>query len=172
VNNKLKLIFERRSVRKYGNEPITAETVQDLLEAAMAAPSACCKDPWHFIAVQDKVILKAIAAGLPHGGMLADAGLGIVVCGAPGEAHDGSLSYMLQDCSAAIENILIASAALGLGAVWLGVHPREDRMIHLRKTLGIPKTITPIAVISIGRPAENKEARTRHRANKVHIDKW
>lgn len=172
MNGKLKLIFERRSVRKYGKDAVSDGEIRDMLEAAMAAPSACCKDPWHFIVLRDREILEKTAAGLPHGGMLADAGAGIVVCGALSEAHDGMLSYMLQDCSAAIENILLAASSLGLGAVWLGAHPREDRIEHLRKTLGIPESITPISVVSIGRPAEKKEARTRYNRAKVHTDRW
>jgi hypothetical protein len=144
MNEKLKMIFARRSVRKYQDREIPEQMVTDILEAAMAAPSAVAKDPWQFIVVRDKVVLKEIAAGLPNGGMLANAGLGIVVCGDINKAHDKQESYMLQDCSAAIENILLAATALGLGSCWLGVHPRPDRIVHLRKVLGIPAEITPI----------------------------
>jgi nitroreductase len=172
MNKKLNAIFTRRSVRKYGEAEISEETVRDLLEAAMAAPSACCKDPWHFVAVRDKAVLRGIAEGLPNGKMLADAGLGIVVCGELAKAHAGELSFMLQDCSAAIENILLAANMLGLGGCWLGVHPRPDRVAHLQKVLGIPETVTPISVISIGQPAEKHSARTRYSASLVHHEKW
>ncbi len=172
MNRKLAAIFARRSVRKYGKGEVSAEIERDLLDAAMAAPSACCKDPWHFLTLRDRTTLGKVADGLPNGRMLADAGLGIVVCGDLGKAHGGELSYMLQDCSAAIENILLAASMLGLGACWLGVHPRPDRVAHLRKTLGIPETVTPISVISIGHPAEKQPPRTRYNAELVHSGKW
>jgi len=104
--------------------------------------------------------------------MLADANLGIVVCGSVAEAHGGELSYMLQDCSAAIENILLAAAGLGMGACWLGVHPREERVEHVRKTLGAPSGITPVGVVAIGWPGETPEPRTRYDKAKVHHEGW
>lgn len=172
MNSKLAFIFARRSVRAYAAKPIPAAMIDDLLTAAMAAPSACCKDPWHFIVVVDKAALQRISAGLPNGRMLADAGAGIVVCGHLEEAHDRQLSYLLQDCSAAIENLLIAAAALGLGTCWLGVHPREDRMAHIRKTLAIPDAVIPVGVVSVGWPQATPEPRTRYDKRKVHAEKW
>jgi len=167
MNPKLDLVFGRRSIRKYKDEPVPEEMVQDILDAAMAAPSACCKDPWHLTVVTSKDLLAKIAEGLPHGGMLADAPLGIVVCGDMDKAHDNQESYMLQDCSAAIQNILLAAHALGLGACWLGVHPREDRIEHIRNLLGTPDNIVPVSAIAIGRPAEQKEPRTRFDESKI-----
>jgi len=172
MNPKLDIIFSRRSVRQYRDEPVGDEIINDLLEAAMAAPSAVAKDPWRFIVIRDKSLLVKISDGLPNGKMLADAAVGIVVCGSLEEAHDNQLSYMLQDCSAAIENILLAAAALGLGTCWLGVHPREERVDHLRTVLGIPENITPVSAIAIGFPAEEKEPRTRYNDAKVHHETW
>lgn len=167
MNPKLDVIFGRRSIRAYENMAVPGDAIRDILEAAMAAPSACCKDPWRFVTVISKDMLTKIAAGLPHGKLLATAPLGVVVCGDVDKAHDGNLSYMLQDCSAAIQNMLLAAHALGLGACWLGVHPREDRIAHIRALLNIPANILPISVIAIGRPAETKEARTRFDESKV-----
>jgi nitroreductase len=138
----------------------------------MAAPSAVAKDPWHFVVVRERAMLRQIASGLPNGAMLADAGVGLVVCGDLTAAHDGQLSYLLQDCSAAIQNLLLAAAGLGLGACWLGVHPREERMLHIRGLLGIPENILPLAAIAVGWPAEAKTARTRYSEDKVHNEKW
>ena len=120
----------------------------------MAAPSAVAKDPWEFIVVRNRSMLNRLASGLPNGQMLADAALGIVVCGNLQHAHDGQLSYLLQDCSAAIENMLLAAQALGLGACWLGVHPRDDRIAHVRALLDLPDAVIPVCVVSIGWPAE------------------
>ncbi len=172
MNPALDFIFSRRSVRKYEDRPLPDSAIRDLLEAAMAAPSAVAKDPWHFIVVRDSARLKAMTEGLPNGLMLAGAGAGIVVCGSLQEAHGNLESYMLQDCSAAIENILLAAAALGLGACWLGVHPRPERAEHLRKVLAIPADITPIGCVSVGWPAAVPPARTRYSPGKVHAETW
>ena len=172
MNEKLELIFSRRSIRAYEDRPVSEELVRDLLEAGMAAPSAVCKDPWRFIIVRDREMLGRISDGLPNGKMLASAGVGIVVGGDLREAHDRQLSYLLQDCSAAIENILLAAHALGLGACWLGVHPREDRIHHVRSLLGMPEDIVPVSIISLGWPGEHKEPRTRYLESRVHKERW
>lgn len=172
MNPKLQFIFQRRSVRRYRSGEIPEAMVRDMLEAAMSAPSAAAKDPWQFIVVRDRARLKDISGGLPYGKMLAEAGLGVVVCGRQKDAHKEELSYLLQDCSAAVENLLLAASALGLGAVWLGIHPRQDRMDLIRRLLGVPEDVTPVAVISIGWPAESPEPRTRYEAAKVHQERW
>lgn len=172
MNDKLRIIFERRSVRRYQDKPVTEDMVKDMLEAAMAAPSAVARDPWHFIVVRDKQMLARIAEGLPNGKMLADAGVGIIVCGDIEKAHDNQVSYMIQDCSAAIENMLVAASALGLGACWLGVHPREERIAYIKDIFGLPENIIPVAAISIGLPDEHREARTRYVSSAVHMEKF
>jgi nitroreductase len=172
LNEKLSVFWERRSVRAYTNKPVSEEIIVDLLRAAMAAPSAAACDPWRFIVVQDPEMLQRMAAALPHGRMLAGAPAGIVVCGDLAAAHDGQLSYLLQDCSAAIENLLLAAHVLGLGACWLGVHPREERMEALRGLLGIPPSVIPVSAIAVGYPAEHKAPRTRHQGDYVHRNHW
>jgi len=172
MNSKLDFLFGRRSVRKYGAGEIPDDVVRDLLEAGMAAPSAAGKDPWRFVAVRDRATLARIAEGLPNGTFLREASLGIIVCGDPRAAHTEQESYMLQDCSASIENILLAVHALGLGACWLGVHPRPERMGHLRQVLGIPEEILPVAALAIGRPAALPEPRTRYEESSVHHERW
>jgi nitroreductase len=168
----LGIIFGRRSIRRYQTRTVEPEKVDAVLRAGMAAPSAVAKDPWRFVVVQDRAVLKRLSQGLKNGSFLADAPLGIIVCGELAAAHDQQESYLLQDCSAAIENILLAAHALGLGACWLGVHPRAARIAYLREVLGIPEAITPISGIAIGYPAETKEARTRYDPGRVHYDKW
>ncbi|MGQ9589659.1 MAG: nitroreductase family protein [Planctomycetota bacterium] len=172
MNQKLRWIFARRSIRAYEDRPVPDDLVRDLLEAAMAAPSAVAKDPWRFVVVRNRDTLRAIAAGLPNGKMLADAAVGIAVCGDLSAAHDRQLSYLLQDTSAAIENLLLAASALGLGACWLGVHPREDRIALVRKSLGLPADAVPVSVVAVGWPAEKKEPRTRYDESKVHRERW
>ncbi len=172
MNPKLDYAFSRRSIRVYETKDVSDDLVRDILQAAMAAPSAVAKDPWDFVVVRDAEMRAKIAEGLPNGKMLAKAPVGIIVCGNQDRAHDHQLSYLLQDCSAAIENLLLAVNSLGLGACWLGVHPREERAVHIRGLLNIPETITPIAAVAIGWPAETQPARTRYREDAVHHEKW
>jgi nitroreductase len=172
MNPKLNGLFSRRSIRAYQPKDIDADLVRDVLDAAMAAPSAVARDPWHFVVVRNRDMLTKIAEALPNGKMLADAPVGIVVCGDLDRAHDRQLSYLLQDCSAAIENLLLAASQLGLGACWLGVHPREERMTRIRSLLKIPDGVIPIAAIAIGWPAHGKEPRTRYRDDAVHYKAW
>ena len=172
ADDRLEFIFGRRSIRLYSPEAVSEAEVQKLLEAAMAAPSAAAKDPWRFVVVRNRQTLADIVAALPNGQMLAGAALGIAVCGELPAAHDQQLSYLLQDCSAAIENLLLAAHILGLGACWLGVHPREQRMNALKKILSLPPSVIPVACIAIGHPAEAKEPRTRFNQDYVHSEKW
>jgi nitroreductase len=168
----LSFILGRRSIRAYQPVPVSDEMVADLLAAAMAAPSACGKDPWRFVVVRNRASLEAIAEALPNGKMLASAAVGIAVCGDLHAAHAGELSYLLQDCSAAIENLLLAAHALGLGACWLGVHPRQTRIDALTKLLRLPGKVVPVSCIAVGWPAEQKPPRTRFEPSYVHAETW
>ena len=172
INTKILPILSRRSIRQYTGEPVSDEAVRALLEAAMAAPSAMATDPWRFLVVRDRSALAALAEVLPHGKMLNEASLAIVVCGEPARAHRQELSYLLQDCSAAVENLLLAAHLLGLGAVWLGVHPNEDRVSGIRALFGVPPEVLPLAAIAIGQPAEHPAPRTRYNAASVHTERW
>jgi nitroreductase len=172
MNSSLDLIFARRSIRVFRPGEVSPKTVKTILEAAMAAPSAVAKDPWRFVVVRQQDRLEEITEGLPNGKMLASAAVGIFVCGDMEAVHDRQLSYLLQDCSAAIENLLIAVHGLGLGAVWLGIHPREDRVQSVARILRLPASIIPVAGIAIGHRGEEKEARTRFREEYVHYETW
>lgn len=172
MNPKLKPIFARRSVRSYTRQEVGEDLVRDLLEAAMAAPSAVARNPWRFVVIRDRSVLASIAEDLTNGKMLPSAAIGIAVCGEQAAAHRGQISYLLQDCGAAIENILITASILDLGACWLGVHPREDRIQHVTRVLGLPEGILPIAIIAVGWPAEKPPARTRYNEVFIHHDRW
>ncbi len=171
-DDKFQFLLGRRSIRVYAPGDVAEADITRLLQAAMAAPSAVAKDPWRFVVVRNKETLSAIAAALPNGGMLAAAPLGIIVCGDLDAAHDRQLSYLLQDCSASVENLLLCAHALGLGACWLGVHPREDRVRKLKEILALPPSVIPVAGIAIGRPGETKEPRTRFNPACVHWERW
>lgn len=164
----IEMILKRRSVRKYSGKPVEEAELTQLLEAGMAAPSARNRQPWQFVVVRERETLRKLSEAHPYGEMLAGAAAAIAVCGDTNAAPD----YWIQDCSAATENILIAAAALGLGAVWLGCHPRPERVSAIRELLGIPEHIGVLSLISIGHPAEKKAPRTQYDEAKVHKEKW
>jgi nitroreductase len=112
-------------------------------------------------------MLQALADAHPFGKMLAQAAAAIAVCGDPAISD-----WWVQDCSAATENILVAAVGLGLGTVWLGSHGRPEREQAVRDVLGIPREIGVLSLISIGHPAEEKEARTQYDPARVHKDRW
>jgi nitroreductase len=166
----LEWIHARRSIRKYTAAAVSDADVAELLEAAMAAPSAGNQQPWHFVVIRDRALLDAIPGFHPHASMAPQAPVGILVCGDPSlEKHAG---MWVQDCAAATENLLLAVAAKGLGAVWCGVHPRADRVEGFTRLLGIPAPVVPFAFVPIGHPAETKPPARRYAPERVHRDRW
>ena len=168
---KMKEIFERRSIRKYTDKAVSDESVKELLKAAMAAPSAGNQQTWDFIVVKDRMLIDEIPKFHPNAQMLPGAPAIIIVCGVP-EREKKYTGYWVQDCAAATENILIEAQFLGLGAVWLGIYPMEDRVAMMKELFKIPEDIIPFAVISIGHPAFVKEASQRYDEQKIHINIW
>ena len=163
-------ILSRRSVREYTDRPVSEEQATDLLRAAMAAPSAGNQQPWQFVVVRERAVLEALAEANPYGGMARDAQLAVVVCGDPGRKAHGE--FWIQDCAAATENLLLAAHAAGLGAVWCGTYPLEERMVRVRVALGLPAEIIPFAVVPVGYPAELPTPVDRYDAGRVHFDHW
>jgi len=164
-------ILTRRSIRKYTDENIPEGLVTELLEAAMAAPSAGNQQPWQFVTIDDRRVLDAIPEFHPYSQMLTEAPLAILVC-IDEEIEKMAKGYAVQDCAAATENILLAAHGKGLGAVWLGVHPVAERVEAVRKLLGLPDHVMPFALISIGHPAEEKPPAERYDASRVHHNGW
>ena len=164
----LETILSRRSIRSFTSEPVSDESIQKILEAAMAAPSANNYQPWQFVVITDANLLKQLADAHPYGKMLAQARAGIAVIGEP----EISPKYWIQDCSAATENILLAITALRLGGVWLGVYPQEDRVAAIREILKIPPNHIILNIIALGHPAEHKSARTQFNPQKIHLNTW
>ncbi len=163
-------ILTRRSIRKYADEPVTDEMVTSVLKAAMHAPSAGNQQPWHFVIIRDRALLDQIPSFHPHSLMVRESPVAVLVCGDPTlEKHKG---YWVQDCSAATENLLLAVHSIGLGGVWVGVYPREERVTGFKKILGIPEHIIPFALIPIGVPAERKDQPDRFMDSRVHHDRW
>ena len=177
----LDVIFSRKSVRTYTDQPVSEEQVETLLKAAMAAPTGMNVQPWRFVVVRDQAVKDALAG--PRGGMIAQAPVVIVICGEttlmrkpwgepdadPVEVENGNWT---QDCSAATENLLLAAEALGLGAVWTAAHPYEDRVNPIRETLGLPANVTPLCVVPVGYPGGDDQPKDKWKPENVHYDKW
>lgn len=163
-------ILNRKSIRKYKDIKIRDEIIEDLLRAAMAAPSAGNEQPWEFIVLRDKEIMKRITEFHPYSTMLLNTDTAIVVCGdVEKERFKG---YWVQDCSAATENILLAAEEKGLGAVWLGIYPMEERITPLKELLNLPESVIPLSIIPVGYPDEQKKAEDRFNRERIHYDKW
>jgi nitroreductase len=172
-NDVLSVIHSRRSVRTYTDEPVTETQLDTLLRAGMAAPTAGNAQPWSFVVVTDRAQLQSLADGLEYGRMLTKAGAAIVVCGLPEEALPGAARDMwVLDCTAASENILLAAEGIGLGAVWVGVYPIEERVQHVRKALGLPASVVPLNVISIGHPTGVERAKNKYDPDRVRWQSW
>ena len=166
----LEALTTRRSIRAFTGRPVSIELVHELIRAAMHAPSAGNEQPWHFIIITDREILDHIPDDHPYAGMLTEATVAVLVCGDPRqERHPG---MWVQDCAAATQNLLLAAHAKGLGAVWVGVHPREDRIAPLRQRIEMPAEIVPFALVPLGYPAEHPEREDRFRAELIHMNHW
>jgi len=163
-------ILSRRSIRLYEPGEVSEEMVNKLLAAAMSAPSAGNQQPWEFIVIRERAKMLAIREVHPHAPMLDKAAVAIVVCG--NKSREKYKNYWVLDCSAATQNVLLAAHALGLGAVWLGVYPNEERLVPISRLLGLPGEVVPLSIISIGYPAEEKPAADRFDAGRIHAEKW
>lgn len=168
----MKEIFERRSIRKYTAEPVSLEHEEKLLRAAMQAPSAGNEQPWEFIVVRDPETLKKMTEGHPYSTPLLGAPLGILICGDVNKQRFNPYAYWVQDCSAAIQNLLLEAQHLGLGAVWMGLHPIKEREDVLIELFGLPEGVIPLGMIAVGHPAQTVEPVDRYLPERVHREKW
>ena len=164
-------LISRRSIRKYTGEKIGEDKINLIIKAAMYAPSARNTRPWHFIVVDDRKQLKRIMEVHPYSSMLAQASHAIVVCGDI-NSENGPGYYKL-DCSAATQNILLAAHSFGLGSVWLGVEPREERIKAVKLIFGLPENIQPLAIVSLGVPVKIPEnIPDRFEPEKIRKNGW
>lgn len=167
-NAAIETIMTRTSIRSFTDQAVANETVETLLRAGMAAPTAVNAQPWHFVVVNERAKLDELAGTNRHGDMLRQAPLAIVVCGNMEKAMKGpGQAFWIQDCSAATENILLAAHALGLGAVWTGCYPIEERVATVSEVLGLPETIVPLCVIVMGYPNENPQPKDKWKPENV-----
>ena len=164
------ILFNRRSIRKYTEEPVSKEDLKTILTAGMSAPSAKNQQPWQFIVIDDRRILTEIRSIHPFASMLETAPMAVLICG--DVRLETSSGYWVQDCSAAAQNMLLAATGLGLGSVWLGVFPRKERMDGLTALFKLPRYIQPFNIVVLGHPAEQKEPNHRYLEGRVQYNKW
>jgi nitroreductase len=169
----LQTIFARKSVRKFKPGKIQKIHVDMAVRAAMAAPTARDTRPWEFIVIDDRKILDELSDKLPYAKMGKDAQYGVVVAGDLNRQNGGKDSdYWIMDCSAAIENLLLAVEYFKLGAVWTAVYPNEDRIKPVRDILKLPKHIMPLAFIPIGIPDGSETPKNKYNEEQIHLNKW
>jgi nitroreductase len=162
----MEALHTRRSIRKFENRPVPEKMVREILEAAMMAPSAGNAQPWRFVVVDDRATLDSMAGLHPHVKMVSGAPLGIVVCAdLTKEKYPG---FWVQDCSAAMENLLLAAHGLGLGAVWTGIYPIEDRVAAYRELFNLPEHVIPLGFAPMGWPAQTLKSESRFQEDRVH----
>ena len=166
----MSVIFKRKSVRKFKDEKVSDELIENLLKAGMQAPSSCNSQPWEFIVVSKKEDKEAISKMHRFAGPAANASHLIVTLGNLNEAK--VYRMIEQDLGACNENILLQATHEGLGAVWLGFHPIEDRTLKLKEYLEIPDYCIPFSVICVGWPLRESEVKLRYDESKVHFDKY
>ncbi len=166
----IRCIETRRSIRKYKRGDVPEETVREILSAAMCAPSAGNAQPWEFVVVRDKDKLAGVKEFNPYANMVTQVPVGILVSG--NLSREKFPGFWVQDCSAAVENILLAVHSLGLGAVWTGIYPLEERVEKCRGLFDLPDHIVPLAFIPVGPPAQEAKKQDRFHQGRVHYETW
>ncbi len=164
----ISVIHSRKSVRKYTEQQVSKEQLETAIRAAMAAPTARNQQPWRFVVITQKEALNQLAEVAPNGKMLKEASAAIIVCGDserffPGEAE----SYWVQDCSASNQNLLLAIESMGLGAVWIGVHPISERINALKNVVELPPTWQPLCINAIGYPTGAEKPKNKWKPENI-----
>ena len=172
-NQAITNIMTRVSVREFTGEKISEAQIDTLLRAAMSAPSAINKQPWAFIVVTDKAIIAKLGEALPYSRCSNKPAVAIIPCGDLTKAIPGEMAnFWINDVSAATENLLLAAHAMGLGAVWTGLHPDMNRAKMVQEMLGLPEHIIPLCVVPVGVPAEQPEIKDKYKPENIHYNEW
>lgn len=165
-------IATRASVRQFTDQPVEASVMEQILRAGMAAPSAVNKQPWAFVVITEPEQLAALNEVHPYAN-LKTATAAVIVCGDMDKALEGrAREYWVQDCSAVTENILLAAHALGLGAVWCGVYPSTERVAAVSEVLGLPGSIVPLNIVTMGYPAADVQPKDKWNPDLIHYQRW
>ena len=170
IINIFEAIFTRRSIRKFTGEIVNDTDLKTIIKAGCYAPSAENKQPWNYVIVKDKATLENISKFHTRARMITQAGCGIVVCG--DKEKQSQVGFIIEDCSAAIENMLLVAHGLGLGTVWCGLYPVTQFTKTIKKLLNLPPEIIPVGLVVVGYADEEKDIVYRYDKSKVHLEKW
>ena len=167
-------IMTRVSVRQFSDKEITDEDLHVVLEAAMAGPSCKNTRDWSFVVVRDKEMLNKMAdANGPPATPLRNAQVGILVCGDLERSFELAPEYWVIDGSIATQNLILAANALGIGSVWLGTWPQQDRLKAQSELFGLPETQKPHSIVALGYPKEeSKKVKLIWEEDRIHYEKW
>lgn len=171
-NETLKTIHQRKSVRNYIEKEVTKEQLETIIKAAMAAPTAINAQPWQFLVITDKALKAKYAEGNRQADMINKCSALVVVCGDKTIGNERSWSYWDQDCSAATENLLLAAESLGLGAVWTGIYPGEERIKTVKERFELPENVVPLCVILVGYPDGTDQPKDKWKPERIHWNKY
>ncbi len=166
----LDAIFTRRSIRKYTGELITDSQLETILKAGFCAPSAHNKQPWHFLVIKDKEKIDKISNLHPYAKMAPSAGCVIIACG--DKDIEDQTGFLVEDCSAAMQNILLAAHGIELGAVWCALHPIENITEKINEFFSIPENIIPVGMIVVGNKEKDRKPNDRYIKERIHFDQW
>lgn len=172
INETIKTIHQRKSVRNYTDQEVTKEQLETLVRAGMAAPTAINTQPWQFVIVTDKTLKADYAKGNMQEAMINKCSAMIVVCCDMSLENDRAKNFWQQDCAAATENILLAAESMGLGTVWTGVYPVEERVKTVSEKFGLPENVTPFCVILVGYPDGSDQPKDKYKAERIHWNKY
>lgn len=166
----IEALLTRRSIRKYKSTQIEKEKIEYVLKSAMYAPSAMNLQAWHFIVIDEKNVLNETINSIPHAELLKQTPAAILVCGDLNIEQNES--WMLQNCSAAIENVLLAAHGSGIGSCWIAIHGINEVVEKVSVQFKLPASIIPIALVTLGYPDETVIAEDRYKKDKIHFNKW
>lgn len=163
-------IVSRRSIRVYENRDVPDNLINSVINAGCCAPSAKNKRPWEFVVIKDKNKLHRLGQTNSNVNMIENSSCCIVVCG--DKVRQGISELLIEDCSAATQNMLLAAHGLELGAVWCGVLKNSETKTYLCNELKLPDSIMPISIVVLGYPGEEKEVSNRFDPSKIHCEVW
>ena len=166
----LEALKTRRSIRKYRNGKIPEETINQIIHCAMYSPSAFDYQPWHFIVIDKNEVFDDILKAATHAEMIKEASHAVIICG--DRKLEENIGLLIQDISAATQNLLLAAHTYGLGAVWIGIYPFEDIIKGIKDLFGLPDNIVPVSMAVIGFPGEIPPQPERYKKERVHLNEW
>jgi nitroreductase len=166
----IETLLTRRSIRKYKKQGIEKDKLDTIVKSAMYAPSAMNLQAWHYVVIDDKNVLNETIKSIPHAELLIQTPAAILVCG--DAAVEKNVSWMIQNCSAAIQNILLAAHGLGIGTCWIAIHGMDEIVKNVSAQFKLPENVIPISLITLGYPDETVSAEDRFRKEKIHYNHW